>query len=160
VTRTEQIAHTLRAIADRLKLETLRQIALQPGVRAVYRLTVYHHDRRALDSVATVRRLPGEAVLLTPVHEGMFFTKAPTYTLPVRRYEAFTAALQTLRFDHLSDQPGLPLHGLDFWMLERAAVSFVHGVIVAPETASGVHRTLVSAIQAHLPEALREIART
>lgn len=159
ISRTEQHAHTLRAIADRLQLPSVRQMAQQPGVRAVYRLTVYHHDRRALDSVATLRRV-GEEAHLTIVHERMFFIKPITHIIPLKRYESFTTGLQKLRFDHLGDQPDIPLYSLDLWMLERAAGSFVHGVIVAPAAASGAHAALIDIIQTHLPEALREIART
>lgn len=155
----EQQAYTLRAIAEYLELEPLKRLTRQPGVRAVYRVTIYHHDRRALDSVATLHRDTLNQSILSLVYEGMFHSKPLTHIVPFERYEAFTLALQKLRFDHMADQPEMPLYGLDFWMIERAAGTFVKSVIVAPQTANGNHAELVTTLKTHLPEALREIAR-
>jgi hypothetical protein len=156
---TEQHAYTLRAIAEYLRLEPLKRIARQPGVRSVYRVTIYHHDRRALDSVATLCRERENQATLSLNYEGVFHLKPLIHNIPPERYEAFTLALQKLHFDHLADQPGMPLYGLDFWMIERAAGTFVKSIIVAPQTANGVYAELVAIIKTHLPEALREIAR-
>jgi hypothetical protein len=156
----EQQAYTLRAIADYLGLEPLKRIARRPGVRAVYRVTIYHHDRRALDSVATLHRDSPNQAILSLVYEGMFHSKPLIHNISPERYEAFMLALQKHHFDHMPDQPGMPLYGLDFWMIERAAGTFVKSVIVAPHTANGLHAELVTTIKTHLPEALREIART
>jgi len=156
----EQQAYTLRAIAEYMGLDPLKRIVRQPGVRAVYRVTIYHHDRRALDSVATLRRDTLNEAVLSLVYEGMFHSKPLIHIIPAERYEVFTLALQKLHFDHIADQPGIPLYGLDFWMIERAAGTFVKSVIVAPQTANGIHAELVATLKTHLPEALREIART
>lgn len=156
----EQQAYTLRAIAEYLGLEPLKRIARQPGVRAVYRVTIYHHDRRALDSVATLRRDGANQSVLSLVYEGMFHSRPLTHIISLERYEAFTLATQKLHFDHMADQPGMPLYGLDFWMIERAAGTFVKSVIVAPQIATGKYAELIAIIKTHLPEALREIART
>jgi hypothetical protein len=73
------------------------------------------------------------------------------------RYEAFINTLDTLRFDRLPDQPGIPSYGADLWLLERAAGSFSTSLMLAPERASGVYASLVALIRARLPEAIREI---
>jgi hypothetical protein len=158
--RPEQQAYTLRAIAEYLGLDPLKRIVRQPGVRAVYRVTIYHHDRRALDSVATLRRDSLNQSELSLVYEGMFHSKPLIHMIAFERYEAFALALQKHHFDHMADQPGMPLYGLDFWMIERGAGTFVKGVIVAPQTASGIYAELVATLKTYLPEALREIART
>jgi hypothetical protein len=155
----EQQAYTLRAIAEYLGLDPLKRIARQPTVRAVYRVTIYHHDRRALDSVATLKREGQNQATLSLAYEGVFHLKPLIHTIPLERYEVFVLALQKLRFDHMSDQPGMPLYGLDFWMVERAAGAFVKSVIVAPQAAIGIHAELVTTLKIHLSEALREIAR-
>lgn len=153
----EQQAFLLRAIAERLGQQPVKAIIKAPDILAVYRVTVYYYDRRARDSCATLcdRRSSGAQLAVT--YRGAFNQKPITYTLSEARYEAFTTALVRLRFDHMGDQPRMPLYGLDFWMIERAAGSFVHSVIVAPQTAQGSHAALVEIIQEYLPEALRLI---
>lgn len=80
------------------------------------------------------------------------------HSISLGRLTALLLAWQQAGFDRLSDQPELPLHGLDLWLLERAAGTFVHSVIVAPQTATGQHAALVAAVREYLPEALREVA--
>lgn len=154
----EQQAFLLRSIAERMDQPPLKTLIKAPQVLAAYRVTVYYHDRRALDSCATLwdRRLEGVQLVLC--YRGMFDQKPITRPLSETRYDTFTQALQKLRFDHLADQPDMPLYGLDFWMVERAAGSFIHSVIVAPQTATGSHADLVQIIQTHLPESLREVS--
>ncbi|HLV35951.1 MAG TPA: hypothetical protein VKY59_12585 [Spirillospora sp.] len=153
----EQQAALLRAIAERLGLPPVKLLVKEPGVLGVYRVTVYYHDRRARDSCATLVDDRRQEPRLSTCYRGAFGQRPITYTLTEDRYEAFVRALQKLRFDHLRDQPGMPLYGLDFWMIERAAGSFVRSVIVAPQTAQGAHAQLVGIIREHLPEALRAI---
>lgn len=155
--RPEQQAFLLRNIAERLGLPPVKTLVKEPGVLGVYRVTIYYHDRRARDSCATLVDARRQEPRLSTCYRGAFGQRPITYTLSETRYEAFAQALQKLRFDHLRDQPGMPLYGLDFWMIERAAGSFLRSVIVAPQTAQGVHADLVRAVQTHLPEALRAI---
>ncbi len=151
----EQQAALLRGIAERLGLPPVKTIIKEPGVRGVYRVTVYYHDRRARDVCATLRDARSEAPRLTISYRGAFDHRPIRYPFSEDRCRALAQTLQKLRFDHLPDQPDMPLYGLDFWMIERAAGSFVHSVIFAPQTAQGVHADLARAIQDHLPEALR-----
>lgn len=158
-TQTERLAYALRAIAERAHLPMVRHLALKPGVRSVMRVTVYHHHRTAHDSVATLCRSSLEAPELSIVHEGVFFPRPLTHPIPMERVEVVMGDLQRLHFDHLLDQPGLPLYGLDLWMVERAAGAFVKSVILSPQTADGPYAGIAAAIKSYLPEALREIRR-
>ncbi len=45
----------LRSVIDSCKLPPVRQVAQQPGVQVVYRITIHLFDRRASDSVSTLR---------------------------------------------------------------------------------------------------------
>ena len=155
-THNERIAFMLRAVAERLQAEPLQRIARQIELRAAYRVTVYHHDRRARDCVATLCRTRDE-ITLTLVYDGLFHLKPIVHPVSPERYEAFTLALQKLHFDTLKDQPRLPQYGLDFWLVERAAGTFTKSVIVAPAIAEGVYKVLVSIIQTYLPETQREV---
>jgi hypothetical protein len=157
--RTEQQAALLRAIPDRLGLPPVRTLARAPDVRAVYRVTVYYHDRRALDSCATLIERRHSEPEMAIAFRGAFRQKPILHRIDADRCAAFVLALRHLRFDHLPDQPRMPLYGLDFWMIERAAGSFIHSVILAPQIAEGVHAELAHIIRTHLPEALRAIVQ-
>lgn len=154
---TERHAALLRDIAEALELPPVRRLARAPGVCAVCRVTVHRDDRRALDAVATVIR-DSAGVSLEVRYEGLRHLRPVRHPLAVDRLAALLLAWQRAGFDRLRDQPGLPLHGADLWLLERAAGTFVHSVIVAPQTAVGQHAALVAAVREHLPEALREVA--
>ncbi|MGQ9887156.1 MAG: hypothetical protein ACUVSX_01580 [Aggregatilineales bacterium] len=154
---TERYAALLRDIAEALGLPPVRQLARAPGVCAVCRVTVHHDDRHALDSVATIIR-DSAGVALEVRYEGLRYLRPVRHALTLDRLTALLLAWQRAGFDRLRDQPGLPLRGVDLWLLERAAGTFVHSVIVAPQTATGQHAALVAAVREHLPEALREVA--
>ncbi len=151
-------ASPLRAIADQMRLEPVKTLALRPGTRAVFRLTVRYHDRRARDSVGTLRHLGRDEVKLEMVYRGLFDHKPLSIRIEPQRLEAFKTTLLRLRFDTLRDQPDLPAYGVDLWLLERAAGSFAWSVLLAPECAQGVYAELTQAVRRCLPEALRQVA--
>ena len=158
--RTAQHAHLLRSIGERLKQRPVKQIIKQPGMRAVYRVTIFYHDRRALDSVATLYDRHTVDPELAIAYQGAFREKLLKYPVSRIRYEDFVSKLHHLRFDHLRDQPSLPQYqNVDLWLIERAAGTFVRSIIVAPETAQDVHGEIVNMIKTYLPEALRLIAQ-
>jgi hypothetical protein len=88
---------------------------------------------------------------------GAFQEKPLFHVIELDRYEAFMRALQKVRFDHLTDQPGLPAHGIDLWLVERAAGSFSKSIILSPKHAEGQYATIVDAVKTYLPEALRAV---
>ncbi len=153
----EYQAYLLRSIGDQMQLTPMQAIALRPGIGSVYRLTARYHDRRAHDSVGTLRRFGRERPTLEMVYRGLFDHKPVAVAIEPAKYEAFALALQKLRFDQLKDQPNLPTYGVDLWLLERAAGSFTKSLILAPELAKDVHAALVETVRTHLPELLREV---
>jgi hypothetical protein len=153
----ELIASQLRAIADQMSLPNTRRIAQSPGVSAVYRLTVRYHDRRAADSVATLLRVGKNEAKLEILYRGLFNHKPVNVSFDEARYEAFTSALQKVHFDSLADQQNIPPHGVDLWLLERAAGAFNKSVIIAPELTGSIYARLVYMIGSTLPEAVREV---
>jgi hypothetical protein len=153
----ELIAAMLRSTADQAGVVALREIAKQPGVSAAYRLIVRYHDRRAADSIATVRRFGHQAATLEIVYRALFKHKPVVMHLEKTQYATFESALHQLRFDDMADQPNIPTYGVDLWMIERAAGNFIKSVIVAPELAANSHARLVEVVKVHLPEAVREV---
>ena len=157
--RPEQQAALLRAVAEHLGLPPVKRLIRAPGVTAVIRVTAYYHDRRALDSVATLWHSRVEGNKLAISYRGAFGQKPILHPISDNRYEALAAALSQLHFNHLHDQPTMPLHGLDFWMVERATGGFLRSVILAPDTAQAEHARLLEIIRDYLPEALRLVSR-
>jgi hypothetical protein len=153
----EQLAYTLREIADQTGLSPLKHIARQPGLKAAYRVTVRYPDRRAHNSVATLRYSSVESIGLEVVYQQLFRHKPLAYEVSPIRYQAFVAAFQKAGFDHLPDQPKVPFYGVDLWLVERAAGTFIKSVILAPQKADEPHLAIVNAVRDYLPEAVREI---
>lgn len=150
-------APVLRAIIESIGVEPLAEIVKRPGVSGVYRLTVFHHDGRARDTVSTLIHRPTGGNRLETVVRLMFDGKPLVHSVTSQRFEHFVSVLSQVGFDHLDDQPDLPPYGADMWLLERAAGSFSKSVVLAPERADGLYATLVAAIHADLPEARREV---
>jgi hypothetical protein len=152
-------ADPLRFIAVRLAVPELEIVARQPGVAETFRLTVQYHDGRHPDQIGTViRRQPGGPAKLA-VHYRRANDKPLVldYTLDAERFAAFNAALRKLGFDKLDDLPDIPWYGADLWLVERAAGTFHHDIIVAPGSATGVHAEIVSLVREYLPQAIRAI---
>ncbi len=156
-THHERLAFTLRMIAEQMHIEPIKQIMRQPTLKALYRVTIHYHDLRALDVVATLLRRGATEATLTLHYDGLTHLKPIIYEMSLERYNGFALALQKLHFDKLKDQPRLPQYGADIWMVERAASTYIHGLLLSPQTADGDYRELVSVIETHLPEILKEV---
>jgi hypothetical protein len=146
------------SIAERLGVLPLRQMALLPGTKGVYRITIHYETKASVDSVATLRCFGTEGVTLEVVYGGRFGHKPIIRRVTLQAYEGFVTALQNLRFDHMPDQDNIPFYGVDGWLIERAAGGFLKRVTLSPQSASGVHAQLVDAVRQYLPDAVREIS--
>jgi hypothetical protein len=149
-------APSLLAIAARCGLPSVGQLARQPGLQGVFRVTVSYHDQRARHTVTTLTRA-AVGYGLEIVFEGAV-GKPLYHPLDPDRFDAFARALVGVGFDRIKDAPDLPAPGKgDVWLIERAAGSFAHGLLLAPDRAEGVYMRLVNAVRHGLPEALRQV---
>ncbi|MEZ4670565.1 MAG: hypothetical protein R3E39_21875 [Anaerolineae bacterium] len=153
----EFLASTLRAIADQMGLKPPEKLAIQPGMRGVYRLTIRYHDRRARDVVATATRSGVEGARLEVVFRRLFEDQPLTFRMRQVDYEGLERGLEMVHFDKLDDQANIPSYGVDLWMWERAAGTFYKSVIFVPEQATGVYAELVQVARVRLAEAVREV---
>ncbi len=149
-------ADPLRLLASRMGLAELVQVTRQPTVNEALRVSIHYHDGRAPDSVATLRRGLGSACELDVI-----FDRSPKraflhYDISPQRYQDLLVAMRRVNFDKLDDEEDLPFLGVDLWLIERAAGSFYHDVVVCPDTARGHHRELILAFRQYLPEAVRQ----
>ncbi|GAB4518831.1 MAG: hypothetical protein OHK0046_26950 [Anaerolineae bacterium] len=153
----ERFAPILRACAEKAALPTVKALAARPGMKAVYRVTIYHADWRAADVVVTIKH--GTETVREIVYVGCFENKPLIRKMTPADYQAFVALVGTKTFDHLSDQAGTAPIDADVCLFERAAGTFVKSVIFTPQTPSDAYTPLVEAIRQFMPEAEREIAR-
>lgn len=154
----ERRADFLRFIAVRLHRPELRQLIRQPGVNAVYRVTVHYHDGQHPNQIATLIRAQDDTVTLEVAYLRRQGQPVLRYVLDPDRFRAFDLALRTLGFDRLDDQAGLPSSlTADLWLVERTSGSYSHDVVLAPDSATGSHAALVLAVRTHLREAVRAI---
>jgi hypothetical protein len=58
----------------------------------------------------------------------------------------------------LDDAFDAPPAGVDVWLVERAAGSYFHDIVLSPGNATGHHREVVLALKTHLPESVRALA--
>lgn len=151
-------ASILRDIAAGAKLLPVPIAARQPGVKAVYRVSVHYGDFRARDAVTTVtmRQAQVNAVVET-VYAGRFEDKPLLRGMIPQAYSDFMAALQRAKFDRLHDQDGIAPYGVDLCMVERAAGGYTHGVIFMPDRSEGPYVLLLDAVRRYLPEVLRPV---
>lgn len=151
-------APMLRAIADALRLPSVLEIAREPRVSEVYRITVQYFDGRYCNSVATLLAVHGAEPVLEVVYQRALARKPLTHPIDGARYAEFVQAVKGLRFDHMPDQADLPTYNsTDLWLVERAAGTFAHSVILAPEMARDTHSRLANAVRNGLPHALRTV---
>jgi hypothetical protein len=152
-------AAPLRFIAARLSIPELESIALQPGVMQAFRLTVQYHDAQHPDQVATLiktqsQQNPTLTLNYRRIDEAPFTL---THSIEIERFREFDAALRKLGFDTLDDPRDVPYYGNDLWLIERAAVSFHHDIIIAPSKATGVYAEIVKLVREKMREATRPI---
>jgi hypothetical protein len=150
-------AAALRDIIDRVGLSHLKDWRKRPGLQAAYRLTVLYVEGQARNSVATLQTpMQGECILEV-VYEGLFQHKPIRHPIPDGRYDAFFAALRQAGFDDLRDQSISMLGARTLWLLERLVGSFYKSVILSPHRAEKPYTLIVNAVDAYLPESIREV---
>lgn len=148
------------SLTTRFNLVPLKTLAAQTTLRALLRITAYYADGRAWHSIATLIDERGKAPCLDVVYEGLQVDKPLRYPISAASWLAVQQAITQSGFDRLRDQPDLPQHLKTLWRIERAAGTFYHGFVLSPHKAVLPYSRLVNAIDAYLPEAVREMRET
>lgn len=148
---------SLRFIAVRMQIAELPQVVKQPGIGEGFRVTVQYHDARHPNQIATVTKIQGSDAQLTVVYRRaddrlLLFE----YPLTAMQFQGLTGALRQIKFDTLDDAL-TPSYGADIWLLERAAGSFYHDLLLAPAHAQGIYAELTQVINTYIPLGLRLI---
>ncbi len=152
-------AQNLREIASRLNLPTITVDARVPGVTSILRVTIRYHDERARDSVASLTRTTVSGWTCAIHYRSAFDGKPLRPVIMQARADNFVRVLAEIGFDRLHDPHDLPLYdAADLWLVERAASTFVHALVIAPDTAKDAHALLVNAIKNGMPEMIRYVS--
>jgi len=144
-------------VANDLGFDNLNRVARRAGVMSVLQVTAYYSGRRVRHSVARVIEYQLGEVELLLVYEGFNRHKPLRLSLPKDRLEKLVRALRQAKFDTLRDQDGLSFTDRGLWLIQRAAGTYSHGVIVAPDKPQLPWSAIVNAIDDYLPSAIREV---
>lgn len=146
----------LRGISERCGLPSVKQLADIHNLKAVYRVTIYRPDRRASDSIITLKRGAFQNTVLEAVYVGRFENKPITRAWTDAQFETFIQAIRPSLFDKMIDQRDIPLVGADICLFERGAGGFLKAILFANPTADPTYMRLLTIIETFMPEALRE----
>lgn len=152
----DQIAALLRGIATALGQPTVRQLALEPITREVFRITVQYGSSGTAPRVATVcRHING--MTLEVIYAGHFHNRPVTRTLDASAYEMFVSAIRGLKFDTLADHRDALEINADLWFLERGAGSFTKSLLINANTAAAEYAQIKAQVLRLIPEIVREL---
>lgn len=144
-------------VASRLAMPDLQRAARAAGVMSILEVTVYYAARRIRHSVArAIEYQTGEAQLEI-AFEGVNVGKPMILSLDRQNLEALNAALLAVNFGRLGDQADLTYADGPLWLIQQAAGTHIHSIIVAPERPELPYSAIVNAIDAWLPEAIRQV---
>ena len=143
-------------LASRLGLAELSTVARGSGVISVLQVAVYQGGRRLRHSVARVVETQLGAIDLTVAYEGVDLSPL-RMTVNAAQFEKLQSALDSARFGRLGDQPGLSRDDAPLWLVQRAAGTHLHGIILAPNRPALPWSRIVNAIDACIPAAVREV---
>ncbi len=150
-------ASFLYTLSGRFNLVALKTLTAQTTLRALLRITVYYADGRAWHSIATLIDERGKGPRLEVVYEGLNSEKPLVYAVSAAAWLAVQQAMTHVTFDSLRDQADLPQNLMTLWRIERAAGTFYHGLVLSPHKSLLPYSRLVNAMDAYLPDAVREM---
>ena len=144
-------------LAGELGLPALERAAFGAGVMSVLEISAYYAGRRLRHSVARVIEYQLGDIEMRVAYEGVRLRDELRTWIEPERMEKLNAVLLKVRFANLSHQPGLSSDERSLWLIQRAAGSHRHGLMLAPDRPELPYSTIANAIDAYLPEAIREI---
>lgn len=138
-------------------LPDLQRAASAAGVMSILQVSAYYAERRVRHSVARVIEYQTGEIELQVVFQGVSLAEPLRLAVDRESMERLDDVLLRVKFDRLGDQAGLSYGERSLWLIQRAAGTHLHGIMVAPDRPEAPYTTLVNAIDAYLPEAIREI---
>jgi hypothetical protein len=144
-------------LASRLGLPNLAEAARAAGVMGILEVSAYYAGRRVRHSVARVLEYQLGEIELQVAYEGVRLGAIPRIAIDETRMEKLNAVLLAVKFRSLRHQLDLSNDERSLWLIQQAAGSYIHGIMVAPDRPEPPYSTIVNAIDDYLPEAIREV---
>ncbi len=144
-------------LASELGLPELERSARAAGVMSIWQVTAYYAERSLRHSAARLIEYQTGELELWLAYEGIKLGKPLRLSLERERIEKLQAVLLGAKFGKLGDQAGLSYSERSLWLIQRAAGGHSHGIVLAPDRPELPYSAIVNAIDAYLPEAIREI---
>ena len=144
-------------LARELGFGELDKLARSAGVMSVTQISVYQADAGLRHSVARAIAYQHGVGKMQVVYEGFNRHKPLLLDLPSERLDALSSALIRARFDRLQDEGDISPWTRKLWLVQRAAGSFQHGIVLRPETARSPYRDIVAAVRQNLGAAVRDL---
>ena len=144
-------------LAHRLGLPDLERVAARAGVVSVWQVSAWHGERRLRHSVGRVIELQTGEHELQLAYEGVKLAEPIRHAVSEENMDKLRAVMLRQRFGKLGNQPGISRDERVIWLVQRAAGSHLHGILVAPDRPLKPWSAIVNAIDAYLPEAIREV---
>ena len=144
-------------LASSLGLPDLEREAGRAGVMSVLQVTAYYVERRVRHSVARILEYQMGEIEMQVAYEGVRLAKPMQLAVEREQIERLNEVLLDVNFGKLGDQSDLSYNERSLWLIQRASGSHLHGIMVAPDRPEMPYSTIVNAIDAHLPEAIREV---
>lgn len=143
-------------LAERLGLPALQRAAADAGAISVLQISVYQR-RQLRHSVARASEYQTGEIDMLLAYEGIRLAQPIRLPIERERMEKLQEALLSARFGKLGDHPELSRDEPCIWLVQRAAGSHIHSVMIAPDKPLLPWSAIVNAIDAYLPEAIREL---
>lgn len=147
----------LYQLAGDMGLADLSAVTRGAGVMSALQVSAYYVERRIRHSVARVIEYQLGEIQMQLVFEGVNRHQPLLSSVSRARFEQLATALRQAKFDKLEDQAGLSYADRSLWLIQRAAGSFSHGIIVSPAKPELPYSSIVNAIDEYLPSAIREV---
>ena len=147
----------LYQLAGDLGMADLPSVTRAAGVMSVLQVSAYYVERRIRHSVARVIEYQLGEVRMQLIFEGVNRHRPLELTVSRDRFKSLAQTLNQAQFDKLDDQAGLSYADRSLWLIQRAAGTYSHGIIVSPSKPELPYSSIVNAIDAYLPAAIREV---
>ena len=147
----------LYQLANRLGLPDLELAAARAGVMSVWQISAWYSRRRLRHSVARLSEYQAGEPELELAYEGISLSQPIRVAIASEALEQLRAVMLAARFGKLGDQPGLSYDEHTLWLVQRAAGRHIHGIMLAPDRPVKPWSAIVNAIDAYLPEAIRQV---
>lgn len=152
---------TIQLLLERTKQPPIITLSTQPGVKSVYRVIVYAMNNSLYHSIATICcHAHMRDITVGVVYDGLFANQPLQHTITTQKLAAFRMALHQAKFETLTDQSPPPSSRDHIcWWLEHATGRRHRRVQLWPQHPAMPYSIIVNAIDAHLPQTIREIQR-